>query len=288
VVIVSSDNSTAFAETAQALIDALVGAGLARSGIYQISATEMATRSQVDQLSQARLFVALGTDATQVLADLSLAVPVLSAMIPRSSFERILRSHARNISNQFTALQLDQPWKRQLALIRLTFPQAKRLGVLIGPDSIVKAHALRSMASVQGLSLHEEQVLAPENIFTGLRQVLDDSEVFLAIADPMIFNSNSIQNILLSSFRAQIPMVAFSPAYVRAGALLAVYTTPDQIGRQTAAQVADFLQGKVLPDHMIEPTDFEVMVNQHVARSMGLLLDASKLQQSLRRLEGLP
>jgi len=33
---------------------------------------------------------------------------------------------------------------------------------------------------------------------------------------------------------ANVPLVAFSPAYVRAGALLALYTTPTQAGSQAA------------------------------------------------------
>jgi ABC-type uncharacterized transport system substrate-binding protein len=287
VVIVSSSNSGAYVEATQSLVAALVNTGVSRTDLVQFSVTEIAARLRLGPAPAARLYLALGSEATQLLADTKVAAPVLSALIPGGSFEQIMRTHARRASSQFTALLLDQPLKRQLALIHLAFPQAKRVGVLLGPDSSAKVSRLRSVAFAQGISVHEEQIDAPVKIFAGLQAVLDDSDVILALADPLIFNSSSIQNILLSSFAARIPLVAFSPAYVRAGALLAVYTTPAQVGSQMAALVSDFLRGKNLPDVVIEPDAFEVGVNQHVARSFGLMLEATWLQASLRSLEGL-
>ena len=118
----------------------------------------------------------------------------------------------------------------------------------------------------------------------GLKKLLDESDLLLAFADPQIYNSHTIQNILLGSFRAQVPMVAFSPAYVRAGALLAVHSTPSQIGQQAGALARGVLQGQPLgvPQY---PLQFEVSVNEHVARSLGLKLDGITLAERLRRLE---
>ena len=126
------------------------------------------------------------------------------------------------------------------------------------------------------------------NVFSDLQQVLSGSDVFLALADPLVFNSNSIQNILLTTFRAQVPVVAFSPAYVRAGALLALHATPEQAGRQAAGLVLEALRGLPLPERPVESNDFEVSVNEHVARVFGLQLDAKALRLALRRAEHLP
>ncbi|MDF3823286.1 hypothetical protein P3G55_25605, partial [Leptospira sp. 96542] len=94
---------------------------------------------------------------------------------------------------------------------------------------------------------------------------------------------------LLASFRATVPMQAFSPAYVRAGALLALYATPQQIGAQVALLARDALveqNGRVRGFGPPQHTQwFEVSVNAHVARSLGLQLDADDLADRLRRLE---
>jgi ABC-type uncharacterized transport system substrate-binding protein len=118
-----------------------------------------------------------------------------------------------------------------------------------------------------------------------LQSVLDDSDVLLAQADPLVFNSQSIQNILRTSIQAKVPLVAFSPAYVRAGALLAVYSTPTQAGAQAAHGVLEVLAMRSLPERAQEPDDFEISVNEQVARVFALTLDARALRLELKRQE---
>ncbi|MBB1074739.1 hypothetical protein HUU62_09985 [Rhodoferax sp. 4810] len=288
VMIVSSDTAPAYALAVQALTDALVRKGVPRSDISQMFASELTMHLQSGQTIRPAVCVALGSEATQVLLAGNSKAPVLSALIPRRSFERLLRNSGRVMSAQLSAIYLDQPLARQLTLIRLAMPQASRLGVLLGPESLANAPSLRVQAVAYGLSLSEAEIRIAEELSTGLPSLLEDSDVLLALADPLVFNSSTIQNILLSSFRARVPMVAFSPAYVRAGALLALYTTPEQAGQQAAEQVWQVLQGKPLPDRPIEPNDFEVGVNTHVARSLGLAFDSISLRLALRRLEHLP
>lgn len=288
VLIVSSDTAAVYTQTAEVLTDYLVRQGIPRTDITQSLAPEMATRLKSGQPPRPGIFVALGSEATQLLVAAGTQAPVLSALIPRSSFERILRSHGKVASNRLSAIYLDQPLARQLALVRLAFPQAKRLGVLWGAESSDRAAGLRALVAASGLELQETRVTQPEDLPLALAQVLGGCDVLLALADPAIFNSTTIQNILMSSFRARIPLVAFSPAYVRAGAVLAVYTTPLQAAHQAAEVTLGVLRGRSLPEQALEPNDFEVGVNAQVARALDVSPDAQALRSTLRRLERLP
>ncbi len=284
VVIVSSERSPAYVETAEALVSELEQGGVSRHDMLQLTATELAGAGPLTP----KLFVALGAEAASALAKTVTRTPVLSTLLPRRSFERVLLENGRKPSPQFSALFLNQPLSRQLDLIRLALPQAHRLGVLWGPESQGQAPTLKALAQARGLEVVEATVDGTESVFPGLKRVLEDADLLLAVADPQVFNSSSIQNILLSSFRAKVPLVAFSPSYVRAGSLLAVYATPAQIGRQTATLVQGVLQGKALSATPIYSQDFSVAVNEHVARSLGLTLDAQALRERLRRQEGAP
>lgn len=284
VVIVSSERSPAYVEAAEALVSELERGGLSRYDMLQLTATELTGAGSLTP----KLFVALGAEAASALAKTEARTPVLSTLLPRSSFERVLLENGRKPSAQFSALYLNQPLSRQLDLIRLAFPQARRLGVLWGPESQGQAPALKVLAQARGLDLLEATVGGTESIFPALKRVLEGADLLLAVADPQVYNSSSIQNILLSSFRAKVPLVAFSPAYVRAGALLALHVTPTQIGRQTATLVQGVLQGKALSATPLYSQDFSVAVNEHVARSLGLTLDAQALRERLRSHEGAP
>jgi ABC-type uncharacterized transport system substrate-binding protein len=81
--------------------------------------------------------------------------------------------------------------------------------------------------------------------------------------------------------------MAFSPAYVKAGALLSVHSTTAQAGTQLGSMANDFLLTNTLPASQY-PSDFSIHANEYVARSLGLVLDAPALTERLRRLEKKP
>lgn len=284
-VIVRSDRSAAYVAAAQAMVTDLgQSSGLTSDDVIQLTAQEWPLSGGLSP----KLVVTLGAEAAQAVVGSDVKAPVLSALLPRSSFERILRTQGRKVSGQLSAIYLDQPLSRQLALIRHALPAARRVGVLWGSESLIHAPSLRSLAPLSGLQFVEANVVANEPLFPDLKRVLDDSDVLLALADPSVFNSNTIQNVLLSSFRARVPVLAFSPAYVRAGALIALYVTPVQVGQQAALVARGVLQGKLLPPLPLYAQNFSVAVNEHVARSLGLTLDADELASQLRQRESAP
>jgi ABC-type uncharacterized transport system substrate-binding protein len=121
-------------------------------------------------------------------------------------------------------------------------------------------------------------------LFAGLKIALDDVSVLIAIPDPQVFNSRSISNILLSTYRARTPLVGFSPAYTKAGSMVSLHSTPVQIGRQAGGLAFSLLRrgSRVVSQY---PVEFSVDVNQQVARSLGFVIDANTLATQLRRLE---
>lgn len=291
VVIVTSDDGAAYMEAAQATMTELLRLGLPRYDIRQMTAAEFDDAAAAGKLPQPRVYLALGSLAADLLSrDVvgGTAAPVLCALLPRSSFERIVRQRNPKLTQRFSAIYLDQPLRRQLALMRLVWPQAQRLGVLWGTESMARAPALRAMAQPMGWSLVEAQADAVGGLFPAIKQVVNDSDVMLALPDAQVYNSSSIRNILMAAMRQQVPVVAFSPAYVRAGAVLALYQTPAQAGLQAATVLHDVLHNKAWPATPLESFDFEIDVNAYVANALNLKLDVPALRQALRRQESLP
>jgi ABC-type uncharacterized transport system substrate-binding protein len=285
VIIISSNESTAaYQEATQALVVQLERGGVAPTETMRMTVADWSN----SKLLKPGLFIALGAEAAAAVAAIDLRAPVLCALIPRSTLERILLQTGRKTSTQFSAIYLDQPMARQFELIRLALPTVRRVGVLWGAESLPRANAIRSIGQRHGLELVEASVSRDDLLYPGLKRVLEDAQLLLAVPDPQVYNGNTIQNILLSSFRASVPMVAFSPAYVRAGALLALYGTPTQVGQQVAGVARAVLQGKPLPAQPLYPQEFTISVNQQVAHSLGLNLNVDVLSEQLRRREPAP
>ncbi|MDO9189477.1 MAG: ABC transporter substrate binding protein, partial [Sulfurimicrobium sp.] len=115
--------------------------------------------------------------------------------------------------------------------------------------------------------------------------VLADSDVLLAVPDPLVFNKGTVQSLLLTTYRYQDPVIGFSHAYVKAGALASVHTMPEQVGRQAADVILRTLGSRPawLPPPE-NPKYFSVSVNYQVARSLGLSIgDETVLLQKLKR-----
>lgn len=212
-------------------------------------------------------------------------VPVLATLLPRSAFDARVAEAGRS-TRALSAVVLDQPISRQMALIEHVLPNRLRVGVLPGPQTRPLLSQLKKQASLRDLRLVVgSPVDSPEKVYPALKEVFESADVLLALPDSLIYNGSSLQNILLASYRARVPVVAFSPTYVKAGALVAVYTTPAQVARQTAGVVRGWLAGRGLPP-VQPPREFDVVVNTHVAKSLGLRVDdAERIAAALQKVE---
>ena len=226
--------------------------------------------------------VAVGTAAQRGMQGLfagDASPPLLAILVPRLAFERIA-DQRRLRAGSLSAVFLDQPPPRQLELIRLALPAVRNVGVLIGAESKGHTPALERAAKERGMQLLISMV-GQNGLFPALQSLLTDAEVVLALPDPEVFNSQTAANILTAAYRRQVALVGFSPAYVKAGALLALYSTPAQVGARGGELLRLALSGKPLPPPQW-PREFTVSINQDVARSLGLVLDEPQLGEQLR------
>ena len=282
--VVSSDNGAAFQEATDSLVQELQRNGVARKDIGLLSLTEY--REQAPGLPDTKLIVSLGTEAFRQVTASNAKAAVLAALIPRISFERVLLESNKKSGVNVAALYLDQPFGRQLDLLHLALPGSRRIGVLWGAESIGQQSLLNAALQARGLAVSEGLYAEGLPLIDALRGALQGADVLMAVADNTVYNSSTVANILLTSYRAKTPVIAFSPSYVKAGALLSVHSTAAQAGLQVASMAAHFLQTGNLPSSQY-PTEFTITTNEYVARSLGLSLDARVLTERLHKLDRL-
>ena len=228
------------------------------------------------------LIVAIGSAAARLAQTMPGNQPVLNILIPRLLYEQLTPAGSAH-----SALYIDQPFERQLNLCRLIVPELRQLAVLYGPTSRDSGSDLRSAAQRSGIDLIAQHVTAGANPNAALDQVLDDSQLLLALPDPEVFTRYTVAGLLLTAYHHAVPVIGFSAAYVKAGALAAVYSTPEQIGRDAAEMVlaARTDAGWTLPAPRY-PTYYNVAVNRQVGRSLGFKLpDDTELHRALSHQE---
>lgn len=184
---------------------------------------------------------------------------------------------------RFSAIFLDQPWSRQFALIHRAMPHRKRVGILLGRESAELGPSLVAAAKDNELVTRIETVTDDADLLPSLKRLLASSDTLLAVPDASIYNRANIASILLSSYHAEVPMIGFSASYVKAGALVSLYSQPSQIAQQVAEIVQSMSSGGALPAPQ-SPRYFSISVNPQVKRSLEVKMDEdtellSKLKQ---------
>jgi ABC-type uncharacterized transport system substrate-binding protein len=173
--------------------------------------------------------------------------------------------------------------ERQVGLLLAALPAARNVGVLYSSPPQELSSVKRLLAE-KNVHLHDRAVDGTQSLNDALESILSESEVLFVLADPVVYNAGTIRNILLTSYRKQVPLIGISQAYVKAGALCAIYSTPDQIAAQAAEVVRHYSESGKLPPAQY-PKEFEVSVNTQVARSLDISVkNAAQLHEELRRI----
>ncbi len=226
------------------------------------------------------IVVAVGAKASAVA--LKNHPVVLCVLISKSAFEKLQQTlPPQRMARSVSAIYLDQPHKRQIGLINVALPAIKNIGILFSGQT-AEIHNLRRTIAESRFVLREQRVQSAESLYHDLQSLLQTSDVLLATPDILVYNPSTMRNILLSTYRSGIPLVGISPAYVRAGALCAVFTTPEQIAIQAAHMIRQYAETARLPAPQY-PTEFDVSINQQVARSLGLqLMDEAAIIKQMK------
>lgn len=268
ILVVLSENSPPYQSFANTLI----------KGLPPLMQTTVMDHSESlsSDISQPDLIVTVGMKAMKLVTAKTSAA-VLAVMIPKLGYEeQLAKSSTKKITQSISAIYFDQPWSRQMNFLRAAFPDRRRIGLLHSQDAHIDVARLRQEVTQWGGSLVAQPVFSSDELSYKLESVLSSSDILLAIPDSMIYNSSSIRNVLLTSYRHSVPLIGFSQAYVNAGALCAIFSTPEQLAEQAMAAVILFAQTRQLPEPQYSAA-FSIAVNQQVARSLGIALQSPEV-----------
>jgi putative tryptophan/tyrosine transport system substrate-binding protein len=282
-IFILSGDSPAYARVASAT-ERLITIGCANASIeckqlsFESVSIDKVKRESIDN---AYLSISLGKKATDWIQKPYFTGRQINAMLPEPPFVRKKTGNSRSIAR----IYIDQPYGRYFDLIRTTIPRAVRVGLLIHESNLDQIDTIAESARQHELSLKPSVVSSERDVGEALSYLLGDIDVLLALPDARIHNSQTISHILTTAYRNDIPVIGFSSAYVKAGATAAVYTSPEDIARQIADTVMEYLLDRHVTRRLQKANYFSISFNFEVARSLGLPpLSPSEIKQAI--LEG--
>jgi len=212
-----------------------------------------------------RLVIAVGAQALAEVQSRRAGVPVLSVLV----------LHGPESGSPAGHLDLDVSLAAQLSAMHSLLPRAARVGIVRNPArSRYTAEALESRARKEGFTAVLAECDRPGQLLKALASLKGKVDFVLCFPDPDLFNAATIKPLILLSLEERLPVVGYSPAFVRAGAAAGIYPDYRETGRQAADLALRMLRGEErLPDE--NPSKVRVAVNERVARLLGLQFAAA-------------
>jgi len=227
------------------------------------------------------LLVTVGSQyAINALNNTENSTPILSLLIPELTALQLENKHNKVWATQI----IDQPYKRQLSLIKHVFGKKAKVGILLGPSSSKIKKKIIQAASETNIKVNFKIVDNADQLIPSLKETIRLNDVLLAIPDPVVYNKNSIRGILLLSYRNKTPVIGFSKSYIKAGATTGLYSTPEQIANDATNHIKQFFKNnKNFDKNRYYPKNFSIDINQRVADSLRLNIEIKNVNQKLNR-----
>ncbi len=222
------------------------------------------------------LVVTVGTDAAYYAYANFKKNHILSTLITHDSFRRITKDlfggERAAISAGVSAILLEQPIRRYFELGATLVPQAKSVGVLLGPSSLRYAEKVRDCAAAFDVAVELVKLKQSDNPIRGIQPVLKRVDYFIVLPDRHAFNRSVAKWVLQLSYRHRVPVIAFSKRYAEAGAIASVYSSADDIVRAASRLLLQRIVDPAVPNAVHTAEEFSVQLNRSVAKAIGIPL----------------
>lgn len=216
--------------------------------------------------------ITIGYTAASQLFETNKNTPVLSLLIPLQAFQQLENNLDKQYRYLFSSIYIDQPISRQIELIRHLSDRFLKIGIIFGKNSYSRKESITKKIKNAGFKPKAITVLDRTELISETRYLSEESDILLAVPDSSIYNKRSIKGILLTTYRKKTPVLGFSKAYVRAGALAAVYSSAEDICRQAMQTLVNQKESGYITTSRSYPQYFDIRINKKVAHSLNITI----------------
>ena len=210
----------------------------------------------VAQQNNVAMILTLGSKALHLAVQQDLDRPVIAGLtLDHSELEK---------NNNASGVVLDYGAETELSWIHRILPEAKTVGVLYSPDKTGhRIAAAKKAAKKLKLKLVVKEVNSPKELPVAMEALFRNVDVLWGMSDPVVLSRQTAKAVLLTSFRSQVPFVAPSSVWVKAGALYSLDWDYRDVGEQSGKMALSVLRGE-------KPSAIPIQAPRKVGYSLNL------------------
>lgn len=218
-------------------------------------------------ISRHGLIISIGYNSAKAIAKHKTKKNVIYTLIPDNESLQL------NIPCKNTTcykIYINQPVHRYIQLFKNLFPAGKTLVFATTKENSIKSQQVKTSSKNNNIIVKDIRIHKKNNISRTFINKLNSNDVLLALPDPDIYNSNQAKSIILSTYHVNVPIIAYSKSFAKAGALISLYSSIDNIAEQTAKIVNTIITDGLPKQKEYYPDDFTIEINSAVARSLNI------------------
>jgi putative ABC transport system substrate-binding protein len=162
---------------------------------------------------------------------------------------------------------------KRFGLLQELVPQATRFAVLVNPKGPNAAHivsGVRSAAAAGGRQIDFFEASTSREIETAFASLVQKQTEALLLGPDPLFYSRRVQVTTLTA-RYTVPSIYWERDFVEVGGLMSYGTSATYVYHQVGLYTGRVLKGEKPSDlPVMQPTEFELVVNQTTARIIGV------------------
>ena len=243
--------------------------------LYDV-AEEASRHAMMQRLKAAQpaIILSVGTLATQLVQEAIDHIPLVFCMVP-NPYKFLTKG------KKIAGVSLDIPIRQQLMTYKALVPALQTLGTIADPNKTgAMASEASLIASTLGLHLLAPVVTSQKEVPAAWRGLLGKIEAFWMLPDDTVITPDSFKFLLLETLKNNLPFLATSDIFVKAGAFASLSPDYGEVGRQACQLTRQLHQGQWPPEGeaVIPPAKVNLAINLTTARKIGLTLSADVLR----------
>ncbi len=223
-----------------------------------------------ETLNHHDLIISIGYKSAKVISKYKIEIPVVYSLIPDNES---LRSDIPCKKETCYKIYINQPVNRYIKLFKALFPNGKNLVFATTKEKSKISQQVKTSSENFHVIYKEFLIQQNQNIPRTFIRNLNNNDVLLALPNSKIYNANSAKNILLSTYHANVPIIAYSKSFAKAGALISLYSSIDNVAEKTASTANKIFNDAPLKQKEYYPDEFTIEINYAVARSLNINIE---------------
>ncbi len=192
--------------------------------------------------------------------------PTLYTFTTRKNASTI-NSYAKD--NPWAAIVIDQPLQRLVNIAEKTMRNDyKKIIIVIASEK--NDYAIQEINNLEEKSKTNIKILRIKEGDTAAKTIkkdLSNAAAIIAIHDQNVWSGNNARWILHQAYSHKIPVIGYSKAFLKAGAMISIYSSAEQIIEETERRVIEWIE-KGHFEKQINSPKYQIEVNRNIAKAL--------------------